>query len=375
MRRAPSGYAEQSTPQQNTVEAHCGRYLRLPRPGFRAALPTLAEYEYKEPMHSEDRSLVIGMDIGGTTSRAVVTDLVGNLLGTGAAEGGNPNSHPPEQAVERVAEAARSALSAVPPGAVLGGVLGMAGVSKMADPAVAGLFDRTWPVLGLSAPMRVVCDSEVAFAAGTPAPAGTVLIAGTGAVAARVDRHRLVGRAGGYGWLLGDEGSAFWLGREAVRRTLRALDHREPDTGELVSAVLSTLHGTSDTGPEAPRTRVLTQVNAAPPIRLAELAPLVTSAARAGDKAAIDIVQHAAAQLADTAEDARHPDPTAPIVLTGSLVATGNPVGDALRTELAARWSGPLRTAGSGAAGAAWLAARDFVDPDAGAALHARLLG
>lgn len=67
-----------------------------------------------------------------------------------------------------------------------------------------------------------------------------MVIAGTGSVAARIEDHRLVASAGGHGWLLGDEGSAFWLGREAVRATLHALDRGRTD-GDLVTAVLDEL--------------------------------------------------------------------------------------------------------------------------------------
>ncbi|GAA4852841.1 N-acetylglucosamine kinase [Saccharopolyspora rosea] len=312
--------------------------------------------------------LVLGLDVGGTSSRALVADLAGRALGTGAAAGGNPNSHPVDEAVEQVAAAARAALSGVDPDAVRAGVLGMAGVSKMSDPTVAVRFERAWARLGLRCPMTVVDDCAVAFAAGTSAPDGTVLIAGTGAIAARIERHRTTATADGYGWLLGDEGSAFWLGREAVRAALRAVAHDEP-RGALVSAVLARLAPATGEPAEL-RRQLITAVNAEPPIRLAALAPLVTSAAAEDDPAAVPIVRRAARLLADTAEDTRVPGP---IVLAGSLVGADNPVGAALRAEFAARGHTDLRDAGPGAAGAAWLAALDLTDdPDA---LHARLLG
>ncbi len=322
---------------------------------------------YKERMRSTETT-VLGLDVGGTSSRAVVTDLSGRTLGSGQAAGGNPNSHPPQQAAEQIALAARAALSGLEPDAVRAGVLGMAGVSKMSDAEVAALFERTWSSLGLCCPMRVVSDSEVAFASGTPAPAGTVLIAGTGSIAGRVEQHRLVATAGGYGWLLGDEGSAFWLGREAVRETLR---HATPDA--LATRVLDELLDNSDDTPEVRRNRVISAVNAAPPIQLAALAPLVTSAALSDVPSAVDIVARAARLLADTAEEARQAGERSPIVLAGGLVAEGNPVGTALRAELAARGQPEPRTAGPGAPGAAWLAARELLDDEPAARLHGQM--
>ena len=83
-------------------------------------------------------------------------------------------------------------------------------------------------------------------------------------------------------------------------------------------------------------------------------------------------VRDAALLLADTAQRARQQD-TGPIVLAGGLTAADNPVGQQLRAELAARDQRPVLTAGSGAAGAAWLAARTLVpDPTE---LHERLVG
>jgi glucosamine kinase len=334
-------------------------------------------------MYSGNPVLVLGLDVGGTSSRALVGDLHGRTLGTGEAGGGNPNSHPLDHALREIATATATALSSIDPAHVRSGVLGMAGDSKMTDPAVAREFERAWSALGVTCPMRVVGDSEVAFAAGTPNPAGTVLIAGTGAIAGRIDRHRLVTTAGGYGWLLGDEGSAFWMGRESVREALRALDRQRmadrPDspTGELFPAVHThLLDGAVNAEPGLLRKRLIAAVNAAPPIRLAELAPLVTSAARGGDRTALDIVRRAAMLLADTVSSTRRPDDTTPIVLAGALVAEGNPVGDALRAELTSRYDAHLAIAGHGAAGAAWLAALDLLDTGSctPAELHERYL-
>ncbi|QIZ35641.1 N-acetylglucosamine kinase [Saccharopolyspora sp. ASAGF58] len=320
-------------------------------------------------MHGDEAALVLGMDIGGTTSRALVSDLSGRVLGRGEAAGGNPNSHPADQAMRQIADAARSALAEIDPAAVRNCVIGMAGVSKMADPEFSALFDHTWSRLGLHCARRAISDSEVAFAAGTPEPGGTVLIAGTGAIAARIEQHRMVATIGGHGWLLGDEGSAFWLGREAVRAALRALDRDEPLQG-LTAAVRDRLLPNAPDAPAAQRKQLISTVNAAPPIRLAELAPLVTAAA---DETAADIVLRAARALADTAAATRTHGETRTIVLAGGLMAPGNPVREALRGTLSKRGFQDQRTAGPGEAGAAWLAALDLTA--APETLHKRLLG
>jgi glucosamine kinase len=116
--------------------------------------------------------------------------------------------------------------------------VGLAGVSTLiSDASAARTFERLWRDLGLTCPVRVVSDVTVAFAAGTPEPDGTLALSGTGAVAARM-RDRMPARfRDGYGWLLGDDGSGFWIGRQAVRATLAAVDGRA-ETGELARAVL-----------------------------------------------------------------------------------------------------------------------------------------
>ncbi|MFR9728544.1 N-acetylglucosamine kinase [Saccharopolyspora sp. MS10] len=313
------------------------------------------------------RDLVLGLDIGGTSSRALVGDLAGGIAGRGTAGGGNPNSHPPELAVAQVTAAARAALGELDGRSVRSAVLGMAGVSAMTDPRVAALFQEGWTSLGLDCPVRVVSDTEVAFAAGTATADGTALIAGTGAIAARIERHREVAIAGGHGWLLGDEGSAYWLGREGVRHALRTLDAGEvPDTGLAGSVLLAVLGDQggelAEHDPVRLRKQLITAASGAPPIRLAELAPLVTAACAKRDPAGSEIVARGAVELAVLAQRTRRPGDTGPVVLAGGLTAEGNPLGSALRTELAERLPGvALHLAGPGAAGAAWLAALDLI--------------
>lgn len=299
--------------------------------------------------------LVVGLDAGGTSTRALVLDLDGARLGQGLAGGANPNSHPPDVAAAHIAEALTEALDGLDSRRVRSGVLGMAGASRMADPSVLDLFQAAWERAGLHCPMRVVTDCEAAFATGTSSPDGTVLVAGTGSIAGRIRDHRMVGQSGGYGWLVGDEGSAFWLGREAVRATLKLLDLDAPLEG-LATAVLTAAGART-------RGQLITAVNARPPIALARFAPLVSSAYHHGDPEALRIVATAARLLADTAAAVRTPSDTSPIVLVGSLIKT--PVGTHLKQELLTRCAAQVIMATEGAAGAAWLAAVDVLGPTA----------
>ncbi|MEC3982803.1 N-acetylglucosamine kinase, partial [Amycolatopsis sp. H20-H5] len=223
---------------------------------------------------------VLGVDAGGTSTRAIAVDAEGRVVGTGKGGGANPNSHPPAEAAARIAEAISGALGDLDRGETRACVVGMAGVSKLSDPAIAAVFELAWRGIGLGGAVRTVADAEVAYASATSAPDGTVLVAGTGSIAGRIRDRRLVSTTGGYGWLLGDEGSAFWLGREAVRVTLAKLGQGRPLAG-LAAAVLAEALGLSavDTldgaGRLAASRSLITRVNAEAPIRLARFAPLV----------------------------------------------------------------------------------------------------
>lgn len=305
-----------------------------------------------------ERGFVLGLDGGATSSRAVAIGLDGTRLGTGTSGGANPNAHPPEVGAGHVTEALAGALRGLDPGRAEAGVLGLAGSSKLTDPAVAEVFERGWHSLGLECPLRMVSDSEAAFAAATPEPGGTAMVAGTGSIAARIERHRMTATAGGFGWLLGDEGSAYWLGRQAVRAALFELQAGAA-TGRLASAVLAEALGERSTGePRGTFSELITVCNAEPPIRLARFAPLVSAAA--GDPAAERILDEAADALVDMATAVRRPDEHTPVVLIGALIGPDGPLTERLRERLAARCGGEVLLAGeqsAGAAGAAWLAA------------------
>jgi len=307
---------------------------------------------------------VIGVDAGGTSTRAIAVDASGVVLGAGRAGGANPNSHPPSEAAARIASAITEALGGLDPAATAACVVGMAGVSKLSDPAIAEIFETAWKGLGIS-PVRTVPDAEVAYASATSAPDGSVLVAGTGSIAGRVRGRRMVSTAGGYGWLLGDEGSAYWLGREAVRSTLDVLSlGGEP--GPLARAVLAEALGPSavdsvDSGDRAtPRATLwralITSANSEAPIRLARFAPLVSEADRAGDPAADGITTRAAAHLVTNVMAARDPGETTPIVLVGSVLSPEGPVGAKVRAALSGL---EALTSTDGVLGAAWLAAVD----------------
>ena len=158
----------------------------------------------------------------------------------------------------------------------------------------------------------------MAFSSATPSPEGYVLVAGTGAVAGRIVDGELRERRDGWGWLLGDEGSGFWLGREAVRATLTTLQKPTAPAGPLTEAVIG-LAGTRD--PVA----IVQLCYANPPVWLSTFAELVTR--HAEDPVAAAIASRAAQHLLDTLLDLDL-DPVLPVVLAGSVATRPGPVGE-----------------------------------------------
>ncbi|MEU7031205.1 BadF/BadG/BcrA/BcrD ATPase family protein [Streptomyces sp. NPDC046275] len=303
--------------------------------------------------------VVVGIDAGGTRTRARCADAAtGTVLGEGTGGPGNALSVPAEELVRHLAEALRGAL---PPGvqAAVGAVVaGFAGGGPGGGAARAGAALRAALAEAGADPERLVVhgDAEVAFAAGPGTPAdGLVLIAGTGAAGARVVERRLVSAVDGDGWLLGDAGSGFWLGREALRAVLRALDGRGPATA-LSGPVAELCGGLS-------KERVVGHAHAAHPVRLAALSPLVVAAAAAGDPVAAELLDRAADELSMTVR-ALLPRPGEPLVVTGGLLGPGGPLLDRLSARVAALGLVPSPVP-DGLAGAVALAR--LADPGAGA--------
>jgi glucosamine kinase len=324
-------------------------------------------------------ALVLGGDLGGTSTRIVIADHGGNVIGRGAAAGGNPTSHP-ASAAANFGQAIHQALDGIDPTLVSTAVIGAAGGSALSNPGVKAQFDAAWSGAGLICEPDFIGDLEVAFASGTPEPDGTVLIAGTGSAAGLVRDHRLVRTADGHGWLLGDDGSGFWLGREALRSLLRALDLGEPIGllgQEVVKAVLPDRDETADAervGYDRLRDDLIRTVNARPPVLLAELARTVVTAYDQNDKTAHALVKRAADLLTETVSRLRTTSDNGPLVLAGSVAGESSPVGRLLRQSIHEHFDGEVLTARDGVGGATWLALAELDPALATRENHARLV-
>ncbi|MHB8147855.1 MAG: BadF/BadG/BcrA/BcrD ATPase family protein, partial [Vulcanimicrobiaceae bacterium] len=163
-------------------------------------------------------SPVVGVDAGGSRVTAVAPALDG-VHRFGHAESANIRTVGLDRAVESIVLAIERALLGAPPAAVAVGAAGAGseGASSVLRLALEGRFP--------GARIAVYEDTVIALRAGVPSGDGLALIAGTGSIAygeVGVQRYRV----GGYGYLVGDDGSGFSIGSAAVRLLLRAYDGR-----------------------------------------------------------------------------------------------------------------------------------------------------
>ena len=270
---------------------------------------------------------VIGIDAGGTETVAWLADASGAFVREARGPGANLQSEG-EAGVERVlTDVIARASDSAPVSAI---AVGMAGVDRAEDLAV---MTRVMSRVGHGARTVVVNDALVALEAGVPGGPGTVLIAGTGSIAYGRDAHGRAARAGGWGWVLGDEGSGYWLGRQALRAVVRAADGRGPKT-ELTPRVLAHY------GAKTPHDLVrLMAGDGAKPGAIAALAPEVAAVADSRDAVAQRLVADAARQLAAAAESVvRRLDlQRAPLLLSGGILVGFDLVREGVVAEIARR--------------------------------------
>ena len=228
---------------------------------------------------------VLGIDAGGTKTVCQLADTSGTLIAE--ARGGGANLQAAgelqvEKVLHDVMAEAIGPLDIIPAAICLG----IAGVDRPDEfRIVEGIMRR----IGAHARTIVVNDALVALEAGAPGAPGVVIISGTGSIAYGRNARGEGARAGGWGHVLGDEGSGFWIGRAALRAVLREADRRAPRTA--LTPLLLQHFGVS----EAQNLIHEVYKNNLRPAAIASLAGQVQTAYSEGDPAATGIL-HAAAQ-------------------------------------------------------------------------------
>ncbi|MGJ3188907.1 ATPase [Paenarthrobacter nitroguajacolicus] len=264
---------------------------------------------------------VIGLDIGGTKTRGVRFEN-GAPVRDESAGSSNVQNVSREQAAANLAEL----FAKIGGGRIDQVYAGAGGIDT--DEDAQALADLIAPHAS-GAHITVVHDSRLLLAAGG-ASTGVAVIAGTGSAAWGKNDAGEEARAGGWGYLLGDEGSGYWLGREAVRHSLRRMNQGlEPD--RLSRALLDSV-GVDEPG------KLIALFHSPETGRRywAQQARLVVEAADAGDETSKALVEQAGRDLADLAEQAvRQLGIDGPVILGSGLGMNVQRLQEAFKARLA----------------------------------------
>ena len=284
----------------------------------------------RTPAHAA-RTLVLGVDGGGSKTRAVVADGAGEVLGEGLAGPSNPLRVGVGEAAGAIRDAVDRACAAagVRRVEIVAAEVGLAGV-KRADirermrVAVAELGVKT---------VAVVTDADIALYGATEGKPGLVIIAGTGSICCGVNARGRRACAGGWGPVAGDEGSGSWIARRALQAVARATDGRGQKTSLVEAACEYFNVAAADDLSTAIYAPNMTNK------RIAGFGGHVVSAAKRRDALAREIVEEAGRELASAAaavvRKLKMVRERFQVAYVGGVFAAGGLILDPLSEELA----------------------------------------
>jgi glucosamine kinase len=278
---------------------------------------------------------VIGVDGGGTKTVGRLADLQGTDVASHAVGPTNPNLTGVEESARTLCNLIRHlcAKASCRPGDLKGIVLGLAGASaeklqqEIREHITRCLHEEGTP----DPPLQVVTDVRIALEGAFGGEPGIAVIAGTGSSIMYKNAQGAVGLMGGWGRILGDEGSGYFIGLEALKAVTRDYDGRgsAPSLREGLAARFGL----------ASRSRIIEAVYRQQ-FPIPSIAPFVLDLAARADDVSCRILKHAASLLADQVGAAlsRIGEGPVSIVLSGGLVETATPYRDILMTELTSRF-------------------------------------
>jgi N-acetylglucosamine kinase-like BadF-type ATPase len=234
-----------------------------------------------------DSRIFLGIDGGGSGTRVLAIDSAGAVIGRGAAGPSNPN----QVGWDGVARAIREAVAASGAAGPFAGV--HAGIAGVASPEARAKVCSILADLGIGAPGVASAghDLEIALAGALSGRPGIVLVAGTGSACFGRNARGDAWQSGGWGPVLDDAGSGYWLGMRGIMTAIRAEDGRGPATA-LRTIVLGA------TGALTLRdVLAMIQDGSLDRKAIAALAPQVIGAAQRKDPSAQIVVALGAAEL------------------------------------------------------------------------------
>jgi glucosamine kinase len=229
---------------------------------------------------------LLGVDGGASKTIAVIVDAKGKELGRGQADSSNHSVVGLQRAISHIHIAIQEARQAAGIDEALSTAwLGLAGIDSPNEHQL--IFPH---VQSVAQKVHLTNDADLVLSA-LDDLVGIALIAGTGSITLGRDRHGASKRVGGWGHIIGDEGSGYDIGRKALQAAARAADGRGEAT-ILLDYILQHWH-INDV--DEILNEVYQHIDNA---KIARLSSLVFTAAREGDHMAKQIMQHAADELA-----------------------------------------------------------------------------
>jgi len=248
----------------------------------------LYNFEVKEPMVKESSPYVIGIDGGGTKTVGLIADDSGKVIAR--SESGPSNYHVVGQkqmacVLKNVVDSLLKEAN-IPSELCRAFCLGMAGLGRPDDREI---ISRICYRLGFKKNLLLTHDAKIALVGGALEDFGVIIIAGTGSIVYGINEAGEERRSGGWGNILGDEGSGYDIARRALQAIVRAHDGRDKTT-ILTAKILNQLKFKQ---PE----QLVRWVHAASKNEIAQLAPLVFESAWEQEGVAEEIIAYAAEEL------------------------------------------------------------------------------
>ena len=233
------------------------------------------------------QEFALGIDGGGTKTIGLLADQSGHIIGK--AESGASNYHAVgEGQTKRVLSKVISQLIADANASLesCSCCLGLAGVASSVDRKVIG---RICDEIGLPGNRILTHDAQIALVGGAEELSGIIIIAGTGSIVYGIDSEGRDAQAGGWGHLLGDEGSGYDIARRAFQAVARAADGRGDPT-LLSSLMLDALEFSQSRN-------LIPWMHSVGKDQVAQFAGVVFNAANSNDSVAKGILDEAADEL------------------------------------------------------------------------------
>lgn len=233
----------------------------------------------------------LGIDAGGTASRWVLLSE-GEVLARGDAPPFSGHIHSEAELTRHLGvlqELLQAVTEIASPQAVTAGITGLNRQTVYAARFTELICDTCQ-----LKPQQVQVDSDIsiAYASAFRPGDGVLVYAGTGSIGYFQTPAGAAYRSGGYGYLIDDAGGGFWLGREALKQTLRWRDELGDAVSYPLAAEVYRTLGTRDWP------TLSQKIYSDPRRQLASLAPAVVRAAQRGDRAATALLEQAGNELA-----------------------------------------------------------------------------